>query len=93
MSLQWYWEVLVRRNLHDDEVDDYFRILEMLHEMVLNTGRSDKAVWTPKPAEGFSGRSCYAWERRSRPQTSACQRKQRGGPMFLMSLLRTSSDA
>ncbi|KAK1323791.1 Mediator of RNA polymerase II transcription subunit 10a [Acorus calamus] len=31
--------------------------------MVPNTGRSDKAVWTPKPAEGFSG-SSYAWERK-----------------------------
>ncbi|KAK1311352.1 hypothetical protein QJS10_CPA08g00583 [Acorus calamus] len=65
----------VRRNLKDEEVDSYLSLLELLQEVAVDHGRLDEIVWSPKPYEGFSIRSCYAWLRRDIPATSIIARK------------------
>ncbi|KAK1261940.1 putative ribonuclease H protein [Acorus gramineus] len=61
-----YWEVLVRRNLNDSEMEDYLGLLELLQGvLVVPTGR-DRVVWKPAPTDGFCVMSCYEWLSRSR---------------------------
>ncbi|KAK1266001.1 hypothetical protein QJS04_geneDACA000727 [Acorus gramineus] len=59
-----YWEMRVRKNLNDDEVDDYLNLLEELHGAQVEGARADNIVWKPTLATGFSVKSGYSWVRR-----------------------------
>ncbi|KAK1318965.1 hypothetical protein QJS10_CPB04g01543 [Acorus calamus] len=62
-----YWEVLVRRNLNDNEVEEYLKLLEELQCKKVVDSKSDEIIWSPKPGDGFSVKGGYSWVRRGRP--------------------------